>query len=256
MICVKLQNSPISLLKEKPKVIWQPFCIQKQGDDFPWSLFPCPNGTQEERFVLNASHQSVWSDTEELRSQMENNCWEFNTSTEKVMLVERGKHFAKLARAASAPSAAGVCPAGIYQRHTEADSDPILPDAWRGREGEMWRGAVPLAGEADTAQRSPRCESRGGGRGTLWLPSSTTLRPAEEAWGARLRWQALRRRRLTRTDGMSPATLKTHADGGNLLLLLGGGHVGQSREDCLSCIRDGASTTSPMFVWKLAQNKV
>lgn len=89
----------------------------------------------------------------------------------------------------------------------------------------MWRGAVPPAGEADTAQPSPRCESRGGGRGTLRLPSSTTLRPAEEAWGARLRWQALRRRRLTRTDGMSPATLKTHADGGNLLLLLGGGGV-------------------------------
>lgn len=44
---------------------------------------------------------------------MENNCWEFNTNKEKVMLVERGKHFAKLARAASAPSAADVCPAGI-----------------------------------------------------------------------------------------------------------------------------------------------
>lgn len=36
----------------------------------------------------------------------------------------------------------------------------------------------------------------------------------------------------------------------------GGGQVGQSREDCLSRIRDGASTTSPTFVRNLAQNKV
>lgn len=91
---------------------------------------------------------------------MENNCWEFNTSKEKVMLVERGKHFAKLAGAVSAPSAADVCPAVIYQRHTGADSDPILPDAWRGQEGEMWQGAVPLASEADTVEPSPLAQEQ------------------------------------------------------------------------------------------------
>lgn len=118
---------------------------------------------------------------------MENNCWDFNTSKEKVMLVEWEKHFAKLAGAASGPSAADVCPAVIYQRHTEADSDPILPDAWRGGASEMWCGAVPPAGEANTAQLSPWHKSRGGGRGTIQLPSSTALLRAEEAWGVRLR---------------------------------------------------------------------
>lgn len=55
---------------------------------------------------------------------MENNCWEFNTSKDKVMVVEREKHFAKLAGAASASSAVDVCPAVIYQRHIEANLGP------------------------------------------------------------------------------------------------------------------------------------
>ena len=69
---------------------------------------------------------------------------------------------------------------------------------------------------------SPRCKSRGGGSGTVRLPSSTMLLWAEEAWGARLRQQAVRRRRVARADGMSPPPLKPHTDGGNLLLLLKG----------------------------------
>lgn len=38
----------------------------------------------------------------------------------------------------------------------------------------------------------------------------------------RLQWQAVHRRRVTGTDGMSPPPLKLHAGGGNLLLLLKG----------------------------------
>lgn len=98
------------------------------------------------------------------------------------MLIEHRKHFAKSAGAVSAPSAADVCPAIIYQRHTEADSDQILPDAWWGREGEMWSGAVPLASDANMAQLSPQCKhGGGGGRGTIQLCSNTVLLQAEEA---------------------------------------------------------------------------
>lgn len=70
------------------------------------------------------------------------------------------------------------------------------------------------------AQPSPRCKSRGGSRGTILLPSSTTLLWAEAAWEARLRWQVVQTRRAAGADGISPPPLKTHADGGPLLLLL------------------------------------
>lgn len=75
---------------------------------------------------------------------MENSCWDFNTRKGKVMLVEQGKNFAKLAGAASAPSAADVCPAVICQRHTDADSDPLLTDTWRGGEGAVWGSTCTL----------------------------------------------------------------------------------------------------------------
>lgn len=186
---------------------------------------------------------------------MENNCWEFNTSTEKVLLVERGKHFAKWARAASAPSAADVCPAGIYQRHTEADLDPILPDARRGREGETWRGAVPrqvkqtrhsraLGARAEEDAEVPSAPfEHHAAPGWGSVGSQAAMAGAAEEKGHQNRWDVPPTPEATRRWWKPPPPA-------------GGGQVGQSREDCLSCIRDGASTTSPTFVRKLAQNKV
>lgn len=55
---------------------------------------------------------------------MENYLWEFDTSKENIMLVEPGKHSAKSAGAAFAPSAADVCPVVIYHNPTEAFSSP------------------------------------------------------------------------------------------------------------------------------------
>lgn len=104
---------------------------------------------------------------------MENYLWEFDTSKEKVMLVKQGKHCAKFAGAAFAPSAADVCPAVVCHNPTEADSSPscLMP-------GGVER--VKCSTVLYPQQVKQTWHSQAVLRRTILLPSSNMLLRAEE----------------------------------------------------------------------------
>lgn len=169
----------------KLKVKWEHFCIGKERNYFIWSSFPCPKGTQEERFVLNILHQRVLLAAEDLHSQMENNFWELSTSKETFLWLEQGNHFAKLPGAASAP------PGCLSSSHlSQAHRSRVGPSpAWclEGGGSEMWRSA----GEADVHSWVPGSGPEEGAE----VPFSSLQAPpqllwAEEVWGMRIQQAA------------------------------------------------------------------
>lgn len=169
---------------------WEHFCIEKERNYFIWSSFSCPKGMQEERFVSNIILQWVWLAVEDLRSQMENKLsfWELSTSKETFMLLERfaKSSLCKMTRSSICPTSCGCL------------SSSHLSQAHGSRVGPNPAWCLERLRERDVAQcRWSRCaqlsswlRTRGGGWGTIQLPSSTTLLWAEEVWGMRVQQAA------------------------------------------------------------------